>query len=100
VRSRRSGPHTASSLSPGVVVCITTNAGSPDNDPEFSDFEEEVDFDDVQNQIREVWKNIKQKVDSGKSDIGEFMQEAHDVSGNGEKEREAVVRMWCEALRR
>lgn len=101
LRARRSGPQTAATLSPGIVVCITTNVGALDGDGDeaTADLEEELDFTGVQEQIREIWSMTTKNAELGKSEIRETMQAAQDFGGDQRKETDAVVRMWCEALR-
>lgn len=104
LRQRRQGPQSANILSPGVVVSISISAGAGDddtlpNDPDFPPFDDDIDFEPAQNDIRELWKEIKRDIDFGKSEVREFMQIAQNFDGNKEGERQAAARMWCEALR-
>ncbi|PVI06435.1 hypothetical protein DM02DRAFT_623351 [Periconia macrospinosa] len=111
LRARRSGPQTAGSLSPGVLVCITTGAGAFEDDDDDDDddddrnksngndvdmkdvnaeIEEELDFSSVQEQIRGIWKMLTKGVDLGKSEMREVMQGAQGSGGNKQKGTEAA----------
>jgi hypothetical protein len=111
LRAVREGVGSAAVSSPGVVVCITTMVGG-DNFEEGleSDYtltengtamdveEEEPDFVLAQNYIRECWEKIKDGRGLGRSEVREVMM-APVTTKTREQEREAAVRMWCDALR-
>ncbi|KAF2638531.1 hypothetical protein P280DRAFT_72911 [Massarina eburnea CBS 473.64] len=102
VRSRRSGPQQGGVLSPGVVVCITTTASSSSESSDHAhvmDLGEGIGFEDVQERVTHVWKEMRKGADLGKGEVKEVLQLTKDVGGENETEREAVVRMWCEALK-
>ncbi|KAF1961774.1 hypothetical protein CC80DRAFT_376314, partial [Byssothecium circinans] len=111
LRARRTGMQSAGVNSPGVVVWITGDAGGDvdaDGDAdgevkeevEEEEEEEEVDVEDVRERIRVVWGTIRKGVELGKGEVREVMQRVEGFGGReGEKGTEAVVRMWCEALR-
>jgi hypothetical protein len=97
--------------SPGIVVCITTVVGadspedgldsgytSVENGAAMDLDEEEPDFDHAQTVIRECWSRIKDGRDLGRSEVREVMM-APVITKKKEQEREAAVRMWCDALR-
>lgn len=109
LRSTREGPQSGAVQSPGVVVCISTVVGSDvsdDSNPNTKmengtameiDGDATVDFDYAQAVIRDCWAKIKEGRDLGRSEVREVMMAQEDVKGV--KEKEAVVRMWCEVLR-
>lgn len=116
LRAKRSGPQAGGSLSPGVLVCITTVAGALDDDDDDDEdnnnhidgfgkadvsaaMEEELDFSFVQAQIRQIWKMMTEGIELGRSEIREVMQAAQGSGGDREKVKEAAVRMWCEAMK-
>lgn len=60
--------------------------------------QEEADlFGEAEQELRELWRLIKQGLDFGKAEVREVMMGKEPVAGEGEKE--AAVRMWCEVLR-
>ncbi|KAF2714742.1 hypothetical protein K504DRAFT_486572 [Pleomassaria siparia CBS 279.74] len=104
VRMARSGPSSSSNLvSPGVVVCITTVTGgdgyAEETDSGYGgDTEDiEMDIEELEGEVRQVWNVIKKGIDFGKGDIREVMMGRDAL--NGETQKEAVVRMWCDALK-
>lgn len=104
LRSVRDGPQSGGPLSPGVVVCISTMVGTDDDEWEATtaaappaEEEDAIDFDYPKAIIRDCWSTIKQGRDLGKSEVKEVMMAPEYVSGTQEKD--AAVRMWCEALR-
>ncbi|KAJ4356375.1 uncharacterized protein N0V89_004408 [Didymosphaeria variabile] len=100
LRSRRQ-VQTSTQTSPGVVVCVSTHAGGPDNDVHASYLlvnEDTIDFEYAQASIRELWSTIKKDITFGRSEVRENMQLAQDFGDDEERSREAVMRMWCEAL--
>jgi hypothetical protein len=103
LHSKRQGQQSANVLSPGVVVCITTTCGRADDDlpsaPSLAEPLAPEDFEGVQHDIRGLWAHLNNGVDFGKAETREFMQVAQDFDGKKDQEQEAVVRMWCEALR-
>jgi hypothetical protein len=97
--------------SPGIVVCITTVVGtdssedgldsgytSMENGTAMDVDEEEPDFEFAQTIIRDCWSKIKEGRDLGRSEVRDFMM-APVATSKKEQEREAAVRMWCDALR-
>ncbi|KAF2686346.1 hypothetical protein K458DRAFT_441892 [Lentithecium fluviatile CBS 122367] len=103
LHSKRQGPQSANVLYPGVVVCITRTCGTSDDDLGLKQSSDERlapdDIADVQKDIHQLWKDVSAGVDFGKGETREFMQIVQDFEGSKEKEREAVVQMWAEALR-
>jgi hypothetical protein len=99
LRLKREAPQTGGTQSPGVVVCISTTVGSDDlveaTNEEMED--EAIDFDYAHAIIRDCWNQIKSGRDLGKSDAREVMMAPDYVQGF--REKDAVVRMWCEVLR-
>ncbi|CAI6337283.1 unnamed protein product [Periconia digitata] len=99
LRSRRTGPQTAATLSPGILVCISTDIlgeneealKSDDNDLDYG----EIDYSQTQEAIRELWRTMTTGVELGKSEVREVMQ----AGAEKEQDTEAAVRMWCEALK-
>ena len=88
--------------SPGVVICITTPCGAGDDVDSIPNTQEPLgpdDFADLQSELRGLWKHLTNGMDFGKSEIREFKQIAQHFDGKKDLEQEAVVRMWCEALR-
>jgi hypothetical protein len=88
--------------SPGVTVCITMPCGTGDDVDLNLDTPQPLDADDfadLQSELRGLWKHLTKGIDFGKSEVREFMQAAQDFDGKKDLEQEAVVRMWCEALR-
>jgi hypothetical protein len=59
---------------------------------------EDADFDYAQALIRDCWAKMRQGRDLGRSEVKEFFM-APTLTAHREQEREAAVRMWCEALR-
>ncbi|KAF2875061.1 mediator complex, subunit Med20 [Massariosphaeria phaeospora] len=118
IRASRSGAQSGSVLSPGVVCCITTVAGTSDDidgegyETEFDsghtsvtedgrmedeDEDENVDLDDAEKLIRGFWETLREGMDFGRAEVREVMMGKHGLKGNGQKE--AVVRMWGEVLK-
>ncbi|KAH7065813.1 hypothetical protein BKA63DRAFT_165495 [Paraphoma chrysanthemicola] len=104
LRSTREGTQSGGVLSPGVVVCISTTVGSDGTDDVVDQFNgtlengnEPLDFDFAQSIIRDCWGKIKDGRDLGRSEVREVMMAQDEV--HGVKEKEALIRMWCEALR-
>jgi hypothetical protein len=86
-----------------VLVCISVVIGADDPDDllnsETSASEngaESFDFDSAQAMIRECWSKIKNNRDLGKSEVKEFMMATEDLA---KQEKQAAIRMWCDALR-
>jgi hypothetical protein len=111
LRAVREGAGSGAVSSPGVVVCITTTVGSEDSEDGLDSGsssmengsimdvdEEEPDFVLAQNYIRDCWEQIKSGRDLGRSEVREVMM-APVSAKTKEQEREATVRMWCDALR-
>ncbi|KAJ4294059.1 hypothetical protein N0V90_007748 [Kalmusia sp. IMI 367209] len=101
LRSRRQGHASNTNNSPGVVVCICTHVGSPEADIDDSSIpadESPTDFEYAQESIRDIWNTIKKDLILGRSEVREYMQIAQDFGRDEEQAREAVVRVWCEAL--
>jgi hypothetical protein len=92
--------------SPGVVVCISTTVSTYDasdatgegENGAAADSREEIDLDCAQASIRAFWNKIKAGRDLGRAEAREIMMTRRNDMGP-EDERQAVVRMWCEALR-
>ncbi|PSN73849.1 hypothetical protein BS50DRAFT_566780 [Corynespora cassiicola Philippines] len=114
IRSARQGTQAAIIPSPGVVVCITTTIGAPENDGSSHNVgrddslnggeaaqDEELDFEEARDVIRALWRSLKTGRDFGKSEPREvFMgKDGFEGKGNLEKQYEAHVRMWCEIMR-
>ena len=100
LRSRRQAS-TGIPSSPGVIVCISTQVGPPDDEAESPSSpreDEKIDFGYAQETIRECWNAIKRDASFPQTEIREFMQSAQDPGDDEEQAREAVVRMWCAAL--
>jgi hypothetical protein len=104
LRSRRQG-QTSNQTAPGVVVCVSTHVGGPDDDDDDDDDtsspppdEDTMDFEYAQASIRELWNTVKKDITFGRADVREYMQLAQDFGRHEEQAREAVARMWCEAL--
>ncbi|KAL5383680.1 hypothetical protein DPSP01_005785 [Paraphaeosphaeria sporulosa] len=100
LRSRRQA-QTSNHTSPAVVVCVSTHAGGPDNDDGTSSPPTDdgaIDFEYAQASIRELWNTIKKDITFGRAEVREHMQPTEDFGRGEEQNREAVVRMWCEAL--
>jgi hypothetical protein len=104
LRSRRQG-QTGNQTAPGVVVCVSTHVGGPDDDDDDDDDdsssppdEDAMDFGYAQASIREFWNTVKKDITFGRADVREYMQLAQDFGRDEEQAREAVARMWCEAL--
>jgi hypothetical protein len=98
LRWTREGPQSGGVQSPGVLICISTNIGTddPDDLPNTENAERALDFDFAQAMIRDCWNKIKDNRDLGKSEIKEIMMAREDLRN---QEKQAAVRMWCEALR-
>lgn len=103
LRSSREGLQTGGTLSPGVLVCISTNIGSDDSlDAQGpaniapDDGQDPLDLDCAEALVRNFWNQIKGDRDFGKSEIKEVMMGSKTSQG---QEKEAAVRMWCEVLR-
>jgi hypothetical protein len=85
-----------------VLVCISTIVGDDADEPQSSDKpetedgEEQIDFDYAQAVIRDCWSRMKDNRDLGKSEIREVMMTPDNLPN---QQKEAAVRMWCEALR-
>lgn len=114
LRASRSGPSSAATVSPGVVVCITTVAGFTDNDdvePEADEGyqslngssgsmeQEKESLEAAEEEVRALWSMLRQGLDFGKAEVREVMMGKDVAMLKGEGEKEAVVRMWCEVLR-
>lgn len=99
LRSRRQA-QTGNQASPAVVVCVSTHAGGPDDDDTSSSPPDEnaIDFEYAQASIRELWNTIKKDITFGRAEVREHMQPAQTFGRSEEQNREAVARMWCEAL--
>ncbi len=115
LRATREGPQSGAVSSPGVVVCISTLLGAEDADNSNNNNiasgydttengtameldEEEVDVEYAQAVVRDCWSKIKDGRDLGRSEVREIMM-APVTTNNKGQEQEAVVRMWCDALR-
>lgn len=111
LRATREGPQSGAVLSPGVVVCISTTLGAEDADNHVNSGydttengtamdvdEEQVDIEYAQTVVRDCWSKIKDGRDLGRSEIREVMM-APVTTGKKSQEQEAMVRMWCNALR-
>jgi hypothetical protein len=98
LRSTREGPQSGGVQSPGVLVCISTVVGADDPDDlvNSENAEEALDFDFAQAMIRDCWSKIKDNRDLGKSEVKEIMMATEDLKN---QEKQAAVRMWCDALR-
>jgi len=59
---------------------------------------EEVDIQYAQAVVRDCWSRIKNGRDLGRSEIREVMMASTTTNKKGQ-EQEAMVRMWCDALR-
>lgn len=100
LRSRRQA-QTGNQISPAVVVCVSTHAGGPDNDDNTSSApadDNAIDLEYAQASIRELWNTIKKDITFGRAEVREQMQSVQGFGHGEEQNREAVVRMWCEAL--
>jgi hypothetical protein len=98
------------------VVCISTSLGAEDEDNSNNNNniasgyattengtamevdEEEVDVEYAQAVVRDCWSKIKDGRDLGRSEVREVMM-APVTTNNKGQEHEAMVRMWCDALR-
>jgi hypothetical protein len=111
LRATREGPQSGAVSSPGVVVCISTTLGAEDVDSNIDSGygtaengtamdvdEEEVDMEYAQAVVRDCWSKIKDGRDLGRSEVREVTM-APITLGNKDQEQEAMVRMWCDALR-
>jgi hypothetical protein len=111
LRAIREGAGSGVVSSPGIVVCITTVVGadssedgldlgstSVENGAAMDLDEEEPDFEHAQTVIRECWSRIKDGRDLGRSEVRDVVM-APVITKKKEQEREAAVRMWCDALR-
>jgi hypothetical protein len=103
LRSIKEGPQSGGIQSPGVLVCISTVLGADESDDTqesanavTNDEDEPFDIEYAQALIRDCWSQIKSNRDLGKSEVKEVMM-AHDSSKS--REKDMVVRMWCEILR-
>ncbi|KAF2270101.1 hypothetical protein CC78DRAFT_611766 [Lojkania enalia] len=106
LRASRPGSASVTSTS-GIVVCISTAIEDDDDDDDDlrdsgymsldGEVEEEIDLGEAQAQIRALWIMLKEGVEFGKAEPREYMMSKELVKG--EREKEAVVRMWCELLR-
>ena len=94
--------------SPGVVVCISTvvstfnaddaaAADEHDNGVKMEN-QEAIDLDCAQAGIRAFWNKIKAGQDLGRAETREVMMAPRNNMAPDD-ERQAAVRMWCEALR-
>ncbi|KAF2025402.1 hypothetical protein EK21DRAFT_116879 [Setomelanomma holmii] len=104
LRSSREGPQSGITPSPGVLVCISTAVGDDSSDDTgdkmngaVENGDDTLDFDYAQSIIRDCWGKIKDGRDLGRSEVREVMMAKDNV--HGIKEKEATVRMWCDALR-
>lgn len=100
LRSKRQA-QTGNQASPAVVVCISTHAGGADGDDGTSSptvDDSAIDFEYAQASIRELWNTIKRDITFGRAEVREHMQPTQGFGHGEEQNREAVVRMWCEAL--
>ncbi|EDU42444.1 conserved hypothetical protein [Pyrenophora tritici-repentis Pt-1C-BFP] len=106
LRATREGPQSASVLSPGIVVCITTTVGAEDTDDgpdsghasvgnettmQVDGDDDEIDFEYAQTVIREFWSKIKDGRDLGRSEVREVMM-APVAPRKKAQERDAAVR--------
>jgi hypothetical protein len=111
LRAVREGAGAGAVSSPGIVVCITTVVGadnaedgldsgytSMENGTAMDVDEEEPDFEFARTIIHDCWSKIKEGRDLGRSEVRDFMM-APVATTRKEYEREAAVRMWCDALR-
>jgi hypothetical protein len=110
LRATREGPQSGAISSPGVVVCISTTLGAEGADNNMNSGydttengtamdvdEEEVDVEYAQTVVRDCWSKIKDGRDLGRSEVKEVLM-APATAKKGQ-EQEAMVRMWCDALR-
>lgn len=116
-------------ISPGVVMCISTEIGgaTDENEDEVEGAdgeghgdvdmdvdEEEIDLDDAEQLIKGFWSSIQggverlgakivggeiREVMQDKSMVMEHLRAKNKKEGRGRKSEDAVVRMWCEVLR-
>ncbi|KAI8942252.1 hypothetical protein NX059_000333 [Plenodomus lindquistii] len=101
LRATREGPQSGAIQSPGVVVCISMFVGGRDEDTDGTapaSIDEDIDFDFAQSTIRGCWNMIREGRDIGRAEIREVMM-APVFTTHKEREREAVVRLWCDVLR-
>ncbi|KAF2852590.1 hypothetical protein T440DRAFT_31307 [Plenodomus tracheiphilus IPT5] len=99
LRASREGLQSAPVQSPGVVVCINMTVGGPDEEEGSAPANpEEIDFDFAQDMIRQCWNMMKEGRDLGRSEIREVIM-VPTLTTHSEREREAAVRLWCDALR-
>ncbi|KAF2652174.1 hypothetical protein K491DRAFT_664286 [Lophiostoma macrostomum CBS 122681] len=119
--NRPSGSGGSGNLSPGVVVCVSTEIGEGSDgdvrmgndgymalngdamegirgDGEDREGEEEVDVSDAEDLIRDVWRTMRTDIDFGKAEVREVMLGKEGVNETQQSEA-TVVRMWCEVLR-
>ncbi|KAA8617546.1 mediator complex subunit med20 [Pyrenophora tritici-repentis] len=107
LRATREGPQSASVLSPGIVVCITTTVGAEDTDDgpdsghasvgnettmQVDGDDDEIDFEYAQTVIREFWSKIKDGRDLGRSEVREVMM-APVAPRKKAQERDAAVHL-------
>ncbi|KAF2819459.1 hypothetical protein CC86DRAFT_146416 [Ophiobolus disseminans] len=105
LRAIREGPQSGGTQSPGVVVCISTLVGEDSFDdgtdgasvPFEEDGDDDYNFVYAQTMVRECWNLVKEGLDLGRSEVREVMMAPEYVNGN--REKDAAVRMWCETLR-
>lgn len=100
LRSRRQ-VQTSNQTSPAVVVCVSTHTGGSrddDDPPSLPVDDNAMEFEYAQALIRDLWGTIKKDITFGRSEVREHMQLAQDFGPDQEKTREAIARMWCEAL--
>lgn len=111
LRATREGPQSGAISSPGVVVCISTALGAEDADGNMQSGydsvengtamdvdDDEVDIEYAQTVVRDCWSKIKDGRDLGRSEVKEVMMAPVTTNRKGQ-EQEAMVRMWCDALR-
>lgn len=87
---------------PGVVVCISAPAGLAEDVTPKSSAQPALipaDLEDLQSNLRNLWKHMTKGVEMGKGEVREFPQTYQDPVGQEGLEQEAAVRMWCEVLR-
>ncbi|KAF2112595.1 mediator complex, subunit Med20 [Lophiotrema nucula] len=107
LKASRQGTTSMSNASTaGVAVCISTVADSEEDQLDDSgyaslngdaDAEVEVDVSASQTAVRSLWDALKTGIEFGKTEPREYFMAPEVLKG--EKQREAVVRMWCELLR-
>ncbi|KAF2015515.1 hypothetical protein BU24DRAFT_421819 [Aaosphaeria arxii CBS 175.79] len=108
---------TASSASPGVVVCISTVAAGGEEDASQDDELRDMgytsvsgadengvngassEFTGAEEAIRGLWAVLREGVDFGRAEVREVMMEKEGLQASKFAESEAAVRMWCDVLR-